>query len=155
MLESLWKILQAGWSELQWCSPRDSCLASRQSRFRLLKCLTSVSNSKCLGLASVARLASFEPFLLFGFILVFYLGLIYRSMVRIRRFKQSSSWRILRILFFEEYVCILTYSILAYVAYVNTNKEWRCYDQTSPRMASRAQVNNVIFWGKRRTGPRK
>ena len=55
--------------------------------------------------------------------------------------------RILRILFFEEYVRILTYSILAYVAYVNTNKEWRCYDHASPRMADRAQVNNVIFWG--------
>jgi len=70
----------------QWCSPRDSCLASRQSRVRLLKYLASVSKSKslasprlasvsmskCLGLASVSRLASLESILLFGLILVLY-----------------------------------------------------------------------------------
>ena len=59
-------------SHFQWCSPRDSCLASRQSRVRLLKSLASVSNSKCLGVASVSRLASFESFLFFGFIMVLY-----------------------------------------------------------------------------------
>ena len=49
----------------QWRSPRDSYLASRQSRVRLLKCLASVSKSKYFGLTYVSRLTSFESILFF------------------------------------------------------------------------------------------